>query len=323
MDSMSALLDRSRAAGAFILRSVLSAPWAMRIEDDAPLTVLVLTQGRAWIVPDDGDPVLVEPGDVVLLRGPGHRYTVADDPLSEIDVVIDRQQNPSYRPGVQWKFLTELGVRTWGNEPEGSTLMLTGTYQVQGEVSETLLCLLPSIVVVPLDESSEPLVRLLADEIARDRAGQETVLDRLLDLLLIGAVRTWFSDPAHDSGWFRAQDDPVVGPALRLLHDDPAHPWTISALASRVGVSRATFARRFTDLVGRPPMAYLVEWRLKLAADLLRETRQTLGAVASAAGYGTPFALSAAFRRERGESPRDYRSRMARHEDGGVPSTRP
>jgi AraC-like DNA-binding protein len=179
-------------------------------------------------------------------------------------------------------------------------------------VSETLLRLLPSIVVVPLDGSSEPLVRMLADEIARDRAGQETVLDRLLDLLLIGAVRTWFSDPDHDTGWFRAQSDPIVGPALRLVHDDPAHPWTIGELASRVGVSRATFARRFADLVGQPPMTYLAEWRLKLAADLLREPRHTIGAVASAVGYGTPFALSAAFRRERGESPRDYRARMAR-----------
>ncbi|MGD8167249.1 AraC family transcriptional regulator [Herbiconiux sp. P16] len=309
---MNALLDRSRAAGAFILRSVLSPPWAMRIEDDAPLTVLVITRGRAWIVPDDGEPQLVEPGDVALLRGPGHRYTVADDPRSPVDVVIDRLQHPTYRPGVEWQFLTELGVRTWGNDRHGSTLMLTGTYQVHGEVSETLLRLLPSVVVTPLDSGSEPLVRMLADEIARDRAGQETVLDRLLDLLLIGAVRTWFADPAHETGWFRAQGDAVVGPALRLLHDDPAHPWTVGELATRVGVSRATFARRFSDLVGQPPLGYLVEWRLKLAADLLRDPRHTVGAIASAVGYGSPFALSAAFRRDRGESPRDYRARMLR-----------
>lgn len=312
MDGINALLDRSRATGAFVLRSVLSPPWAMRIEDDAPLTLVVLTRGHAWIVPDNGDAVFVEPGDVALLRGPGFRYTVADDPSSPVDVVIDEMQRPTYRPGVQWEFLTDLGVRTWGNDRQGSTVMLTGTYQVRGEVSETLLRLLPSLLLIPKEGSIEPLVRLLADEIAREQAGQETVLDRLLDLLLIGTLRTWFADPSRGAGWFQAHGDPVVGPALRLLHDDPAHPWTVGDLAAKVGVSRATFARRFTELVGQPPLTYLTQWRLKLAADLLREPRNTVGTIATAVGYSTAFALSAAFTRERGESPREYRTRVAR-----------
>lgn len=308
---MTALLDRSRAAGAFILRSVLSPPWAMRIEDDAPLTLLVLTQGRAWIVPDDGDPIDVAPGDMVLLRGPGHRYTVADDPRSPVDVVIDPAQNPTLRPGVDWHFLTEFGVRTWGNDPSGSTVMLTGTYQVRGEVSDTLLRMLPPVALVPSDRASSSLVRVLSDEISRDLPGQEVVLDRLLDLLLIGAIRSWFADPEHQNGWSRAQADPVVGPALRLLQTDPARAWTLAALAEAVNVSRATFARRFAELVGQPPMTYLTEWRLKMAADLLRDPGRTLASIADAVGYSTPFALSAAFRRERGESPRDYRARVA------------
>lgn len=311
MDSMTALLDRSRAAGAFILRSVLSPPWAMRIEDDAPLTLLVLTQGQAWIVPDDGDPVEVTPGDMVLLRGPGHRYTVADDPQSPIDVVIDAAQNPALRPGADWHFLTEVGVRTWGNDAGGSTVMLTGTYQVRGEVSDTLLGMLPTVALVRADEGSASLVRVLSDEISRDLPGQEVVLDRLLDLLLIGAIRSWFADPEHQNGWSRAQADPVVGPALRLLQADPARPWTLASLAGAVNVSRATFARRFAELVGQPPMTYLTEWRLKTAADLLRDPGLTLASIADAVGYSTPFALSAAFRRERGETPRDYRARVA------------
>ena len=312
MDSFGALLDRSRATGAFVLRSVLEPPWAMRIEDDAPLTLVVLTQGVAWIVPDEGDAVMVQPGDVALLRGPGHRYTVADDPATPIDVVIDENQDPTYRSGVHWDFLSDLGVRTWGNDRHGSTVMLTGTYQVRGEVSETLLRLLPPLVLAPVDTSTQPLVTLLSTEIARDQAGQETVLDRLLDLLLIGTLRTWFADPSRGSSWFRAQGDAVVGAALRLMHDEPARPWTIGSLAARVGVSRATLARRFTELVGQPPMTYLTEWRLKLAADLLREPGHTLGAVATAVGYSSAFALSAAFSRERGESPREYRARTAR-----------
>jgi AraC-like DNA-binding protein len=102
--------------------------------------------------------------------------------------------------------------------------------------------------------------------------------------------------------------DPVVGRALRLLHEHPAHPWTVAALASKAGVSRAALARDFTDLVGVPPMTYLREWRLTLAADLLREPTTTLDAVARQVGYGNGFALSTAFKRLRGLSPREHRA---------------
>jgi AraC-like DNA-binding protein len=110
----------------------------------------------------------------------------------------------------------------------------------------------------------------------------------------------------------RAHGDPVVGPALRMLHADPAHPWTVAALATRTGVSRAALARRFTDLVGEPPMTYLTCLRLDLAADLLREPDATLGAVARRVGYGSAFALSAAFKRERGTSPREHSAAASR-----------
>lgn len=106
---------------------------------------------------------------------------------------------------------------------------------------------------------------------------------------------------------FRADTDPVVGPALRLIHDDPARPWTVADLAAEVGVSRAAFARRFLDRVGEPPMTYLTGWRLTMAADLLLEPGATIGAVAHQVGYSTAFALSAAFKRVRGISPRQHR----------------
>ena len=100
----------------------------------------------------------------------------------------------------------------------------------------------------------------------------------------------------------------MVGRALRILHRDPAQPWTVAKLAAETGVSRAALARRFTELVGEPPMAYLAGWRLALAADLLREPDATVGSVARQVGYGSPFALSAAFKREHGVSPQQYRT---------------
>ena len=149
---------------------------------------------------------------------------------------------------------------------------------------------------------------MLGSEIVKDEPGQEAVLDRLLDLLLIAVLRTWFARPdAEAPAWYRANGDPVVGRALRLLHNNPSHPWTVATLAAEIGVSRAALARRFTELVGEPPMTFLTGWRLALAADLLREPDATVGAVARQVGYGSPFALSTAFKRVRGISPQQHR----------------
>ncbi len=135
------------------------------------------------------------------------------------------------------------------------------------------------------------------------------MLDRLLDLLLIAALRAWFARPeAEAPGWYRAYADPVVGPALRLLHNAPEHPWTVAELARETGASRAALARRFTELVGEPPMSFLTGWRIALAADLLLEPGETIGSVARRVGYGSPFALSTAFKRIRGVSPQQHRA---------------
>jgi AraC-like DNA-binding protein len=96
-----------------------------------------------------------------------------------------------------------------------------------------------------------------------------------------------------------------------MLHNNPAHPWTVATLAAETGVSRAALARHFTELVGEPPISYLTGWRLALAADLLRDPDATVGAVARQVGYGSAFALSAAFKRVRGVSPQEHRAAVA------------
>ncbi len=190
--------------------------------------------------------------------------------------------------------------------------MIVGTYERAGEVSRRLLEALPTLAVVRAGPATQPLVDLLSAEVVRDEPGQEAVLDRLLDLLLVTSVRAWFARPESDApAWYRAHRDPVVGHALRLLHEDPAHAWTVAGLASAIGVSRAALARRFADVVGETPMAYLAGWRLALAADLLREPDATVGSVSRVVGYGSPYALSTAFKRVRGISPREHRATAA------------
>lgn len=311
MDAVAGLLDGPRARGAFLLRSMMDPPWSLRIEDEAPLTLVAVVRGHAWVIPDEGEPLRMGAGDVAIARGPGH-YVVADDPATAPQAVIGPGQTCATPEGEELVLMKELGVRSWGNSADPATVMVTGTYALQGEVSGRLLRALPALLHLPDDAWDQPLVALLADEVVKDAPGQEAVLDRLLDLLLIAVLRAWFARP--DGGapaWYRADADPVVGPALRLMHNNPERPWTVAALARATGSSRAALARRFTELVGEPPMTFLTGWRIALAADLLREPGATVASVAPQVGYGSPFALSTAFTRVRGMSPRRHRETAA------------
>lgn len=312
MDILGGLLDGPRADGAFLLRSVFTPPWSLRIRDRAPLSVVVVVRGSAWVVPDDDAPILLEPGDLALVRGPDP-YTVADHPGTAPDVFIEPGQLCTDASGRSLSGEMLLGLRTWGNAADGTTMMVTGTYERASAVSERLLRALPPTVVLRGDEWSSDLVTLLCDEMQRDVPGQEVFLDRLLDLVVLAAVRSWLHDQEDAApGWYRAAADPVVGPALDALHQQVDAPWTVGLLADEVQVSRAVLARRFAAVVGEPPMSYLTSLRLALAADLLERTDRTLTSIARDVGYTSPFALSAAFSRERGLSPTEHRARAKR-----------
>ncbi|GAA3151887.1 AraC family transcriptional regulator [Planomonospora alba] len=342
MSAFAGLLDGPRARGAFLIRSILEPPWSLRIQDRAPLTLVAVVRGSAWIVPDRGAPgtgaasttsgasaatavpgttaprtsaatagtgaIRLGDGDVAVVRGPAP-YTVADDPATPPQAVVQPGGCATTPAGEDLCEALDLGVRTWGRSPDGPAVLVTGSYRSPGEIDRGLLAALPPLLVLSSGDLDSPLVPLLREEITKDAPGQEVVLDRLLDLLLVSVLRAWFARPgAEPPGWYRAQRDPVVGPALRLLHDNPAHPWTVASLAARSGASRAALARRFTELVGEPPMTYLTHRRLALAADLLREPGSTVEAVAGRVGYASPFALSTAFKRVYGASPRAYLS---------------
>ncbi len=316
MDPLTAFLDGPRARSAFLIRTVMDGPFAMRIEDHSPLTVMCVSRGRVVVThsapaADDGSGVVeVREGDIALVRGP-EPYVVADAVETAPTIVIREGQVCETIAGEPLADRMGLGVRTWGSAADGATVMLTGTYEHDSALSAPLLDVLPPVIVLRAGQWTSPLVPVLADEIVRDEPGQEVVLDRLLDLLTVSALRTWLATTADVPGWFAAGDDPVVGPALRALHADPAEPWTVDSLARVAHVSRASLARRFHLLVGETPIGYLTRVRLALAADLLRDPDAKVATVAARVGYANPFSFSAAFKRAHGHSPSEHHTRAA------------
>jgi AraC-like DNA-binding protein len=139
-------------------------------------------------------------------------------------------------------------------------------------------------------------------------AGTSAATPALLDLLLLYALRAWFEAPQAPSGWARASRDPELSVGLRLIHDHPQHAWTVAELGARCNLSRAAFARRFTELTGQPPLTHLTWWRMTVAARLLRASDYSLSAIAEQVGYGSEYAFSKAFRRELGLAPSRYRA---------------
>jgi AraC-like DNA-binding protein len=155
-------------------------------------------------------------------------------------------------------------------------------------------------------------LRFLNTEARELRAGGETVITRLADILVIQAIRSWIStDPQAQTGWLGALRDKQIGRAIALIHRDPARDWTVASLASAVGMSRSAFAARFTELVGEPAMHYLSRWKMHAALTWLKESDAPLSQLASKLGYESEAAFSRAFKRLMGVSPGAARRQAA------------
>ena len=196
MDVMEALLDGPRARGAFLLRALLDPPWSLRIEDEAPLTVLAVLRGSAWLSTADGSTRELREGHLAIVRGPDH-YTIADLPSTPPQVTVypgGRCTSTADGRGLwdEWS----LGIRTWGHRADASCVLLVGTYEGEGEASRPLLSALPDVVLLGPGELDSPLLGVLAAEMQVEAPGQRVLLDRLLDAVLIATLRTWFAAQA-------------------------------------------------------------------------------------------------------------------------------
>lgn len=299
MDVLADVLRTTRAGGTLSVRTVVDAPWGIAFGDLPHAGFHVVVQGTCWLSLEDGSaPRRLVAGDVAYLPH-GARHVLSDAPG---------------RPARDWRRLAEDYTEPPAADEAARTVLLCGAYRLDADGPSPLLAALPAVVHVPADQAARngPLtasLTLLAAELDARHPGSEVVLERLVDLMLVYLLRAWLArQPADCGGWLAAVADRQVGRALALVHADPGRRWTVASLACAVGLSRAAFARRFTERVGEPPLAYVTRWRMTVAARLLREADQPLAAIAHRVGYDSEFAFAKAFKRARGLPPGRYRS---------------
>src|ERR1700744_784226 len=237
-------------------RALLLPPWGLRFHAAGAAGVHVILKGTAWLVPPDGEPILMNAGDVALVRR-GRPQAPADGPGPPLsDVGADTPHSDADHWPQDGSALDE---RTPG------TALIGGTYYLSGARPHPLFESLPDVVHLPARIGAASTVRtvieLLGAEMDRERPGMTAALPALLDLLLLYTMRTWFESAENAAGWARALRDPSMSAALGAIQERPAEPWAGASLAAEAGLSRGAFARRFTELAGQPPLGYLTWWR--------------------------------------------------------------
>lgn len=300
MDPLADLLGRARASGSLFAQTTLHGSGGLDLGAERnPLALHVVRQGSLWLQVD-GEVTELATGDVVLVRG-GTPTSFTAGPRETPTPLWVLLGGAAAEPGVNRLELAGSGA---------PAVLLCGAYALTGSVCDRLLDALPAIAHVrALDGPLRRVVDVLFDELDASEPGQQTALDRVLDLLLVHVLRAHFASGAAVPSWYAARTDPLVARALAALHADPAAGWTVDRLARTVGLSRAALARRFTAAVGEPPLSYLTAWRIALAKEALQREGSTLASVAREVGYASEFALSAAFRRTVGEAPGRWRER--------------
>ncbi|GIJ46725.1 AraC family transcriptional regulator [Virgisporangium aliadipatigenens] len=290
MDILSDVLATVRGGVGGARRIRESGAWGMRYPSFAGLGFHIVLGGTGWLITRGGAPVALHPGDVVLAPA-GTEHGLSHAPCALMSLPV----------GTMGDFPPDPGPSDFD--------FICGAYRLQrGQVHQSLREL-PEVVALSPDYARHPelrsLVGLLDADVAGRGPGAAVTRTALLDLMIVHLLRQWREQ--HAGAEWPVIADPGIAAALRAIHDGPDKPWTVQQLCVIAGMSRTAFNRRFAELVGKPPMTYLIGWRLSCGAQLLRDTQAPLAAIARRVGYSTEFAFASAFRREYGLAPGRFR----------------
>lgn len=305
VDPLGEALHFLRMSGVFYCRSEFTAPWGLELPPFEHCVMFhIVTAGQCWLDVQGTEPRRLRPGDLALVpHGEGHLL------LSEPGVRAARLFD-LHREQVSERY--EI-LQHGGGGTEAT--VICGVVRFDNPAARHLIKLLPRLINVdawssPEMEWIQSTLRFMAAEARELRAGGETVITRLADILVIQAIRSWMArEPAAQTGWLGALRDKQIGRAIALIHRNPSSQWTLASLAAKVGMSRSAFAERFTQLVGEPAMHYVARWKMHTALLWIKESDTPLGELATRLGYESEAAFSRAFKRIIGTSPGAARRR--------------
>jgi AraC-like DNA-binding protein len=314
-DPLSDVLRGVRLTGAVFFAVDASSPWvaeAPRASVVAPyilpgvehvIEYHVVTAGACWGGLIDQPAIRLNTGDVIVFpQGDAHVMSSAPGMRGEPDV-------EGTRAASQRRLPVALSI---GGSGRDRAELICGFLGCDARPFNPLLSALPRVIHVPSSGESGSIVRRFVElalaESSAPSSGSDCVLARLSELLFVEVVRRYVASlPSENAGWLSGLRDEAIGRALQKLHERPAHAWSLEELAKEVALSRSLLAERFVYFVGIPPIQYLTQWRMQLAASLLRSTKLNLAEIAERVGYGSEAALSRAFKRWVGTAPALFR----------------
>ncbi|MER5936080.1 AraC family transcriptional regulator [Streptomyces sp. NPDC001928] len=299
-DPLSEALAVADARSVFSGGFTAGGTWAIRLRGRDKLKVVAVVRGSCLLVREEGgEPLKLSEGDVVVSDG-RRPYVLCSElgvePLDSADVTVD----PVTR------------TARLGDGTDEDVVCVSGHIDLSRDSGELLRRALPELIHVRSDAAEASALRWLigqlAEEVKTRRAGVEFASDHLAQLMFVQVLRICLVESEGlPPGWLRALADERLAPALRLMHGDPSHPWQLEELARAAAMSRTTFAVRFKEAAGVPPLTYLLNWRMSLAARALRQDTAPVAALARSVGYTSESAFSNAFKRAVGVAPRRYR----------------
>jgi AraC-like DNA-binding protein len=312
MDALSDVLQTVRLTGAIFFDIQACEPWvaetpagksivgAMFPGSEHLISYHVITRGKCWAAVPGEEPMQLSAGDIIVLPH-GDTHVLSSTPGMRRSPDMSLYRMPSDR---------KLPVAISIGEPDGEPAsFVCGFLGCDVRPYNPLLTALPRVLRV--NDKAGALAaycRFALAESREQRIGGGSVLGRLSELMFVDAVRRYLETlPPERQDWLAGLRDPFVGRALAALHRNPARNWTIESLAREVALSRSALAERFTQFVGKPPMQYLANWRMQLAANHLRSSMESIASIANRVGYESEAAFSRAFKKAVGEAPSEWR----------------
>ena len=293
VDPLAEVIDLLKPRAVFSKVLSGAGAWAVRYSAFGEPSFCTMLDGECILAVDGEAPVVLAAGDFVLLPATPGFTTSSIEPAEPVpmDPATAQAMEGELRYGLQ--------------DVPAETRMLGGYFAFDSPDADMLVSLLPALLHLRGVDRLTVLVKLVRDESVEQMPGRELILGRLVEILLIEALRLT-SGSAASPGLLRGLADERLGAAIRLMHGDPAYPWTVNELASKAALSRSAFFTRFSGAVGVAPMAYLLGWRMALAKNLLREQKLGLTEIAEKVGYGSASSFSTAFSRYVGIAPSTY-----------------